>query len=96
MYGGGTVVITGANLARVGGLLGVTAAGCEERVTAGTTVSMAEGVERKEPLAFKLCTLRAPENATVLASIRSDAPPAGYEEFRSARGRRHLARWPPV
>ena len=35
-------------------------------------------------------SLRAPENATVLASIRSDTPPAGYEEFRSARGRRHF------
>ena len=90
MHGGSTVVITGANLARVGGLLGVTATGCEERIAAGATVSMAEGVDRKEPLAFKLCTLRAPENATILASIRSDTPPTGYEEFRSARGRRHF------
>ena len=89
--GGGTVIITGANLQSLQGLLGVSVSGaCEELVPAGTTVTHGDGTSHTEPRSFKLCSLRLPANATVLASISGgDSAPAGYEQFESASGRRH-------
>ena len=99
---GGTVVITGQNLQRLsGGLLGVTASDCEGAddesaaggvVPAGAVVTMADGTRITEPRSFRLCSLKTPQNTTVLASIIravSTLPP-GYEQFYSTvNGRTH-------
>jgi hypothetical protein len=91
IMGGGTVVITGANLRSINGLLGVSVSGCNERIRAGTGVLLtSDGTTHTEAHPFKLCTLHLPANATVLASMSGGDPAAGYEEFRSGSGARHF------
>lgn len=91
ILGGGTVIITAANLRSIGALMGTSVAGCDEQIPANATVTMIDGSVYTEAHAFTLCRLRLPANATVLASVKRQPPAdSNYEEFRSsATGRTH-------
>ena len=70
--GGGTVIITASSVLDLGGeFAGVSVGGCQA-VTEGATFSVA-GEAVAEPMPLSICKITPPSNATVLASMHSEA-----------------------